>query len=64
MSSHPPTKRRKLLKFPLPPEPLETQAFINRYLELADKLLAPNLEREHLEDKTQPYNPPDANAER
>ncbi len=64
MSSHPRPKQRKLLKFPLPPEPPETQAVIDHYLQLADKLLTPNLEREHPEDKTQPYNPPDTNAQR
>ncbi len=49
---------RKLLKFRTPPEEPETQAFIDRYLKLADTLLTPNLERVRPEDKTEPYHQP------
>jgi hypothetical protein len=50
-----------MLKFPTAPEPPETQGFIDRYLELADKLLTPNLERVRPEEKTEPYHPPKKN---
>jgi hypothetical protein len=48
----------KLLKFPDAPDSPEAKAFIDHYLQLADKLLTPNLERETPEEKTEPYNPP------
>jgi hypothetical protein len=57
MPSKPP-HAGKLLNFPDIPEPAETKAFIDHYLELADKLLTPNLERETPADKSEPYNPP------
>lgn len=57
MPSEPP-HAGKLLKFPDAPESAETKAFIDRYLDLADKLLTPNLERETPEEKSEPYNPP------
>jgi hypothetical protein len=55
MSSDVLSKMRRLLQFPRPQESAEEQAFIDRYLALADKLLTPNLERETPEGKTQPY---------
>lgn len=58
MSSERADKPRRLLNFPTAPEPPEVQGFIDRYLELADKLLTPNLHREHPEEKTEPYNLP------
>ena len=58
MSSERPDKPQRLLKFPTPPEPPEVQGFIDHYLELADRLLTPNLQREHPEEKTEPYHPP------
>lgn len=57
MSSQP-RKPGKLLNFPDVVESAETKAFIDRYLELADKLLTPNLRRETPEDKSEPYYPP------
>ena len=61
VSSKRPEKPQRLLKFPTVPESPDTQGFIDRYLELADKLLTPNLERVRPEDKTEPYHPPKKN---
>ena len=61
VSSERPEKPRRLLNFPTAAEPPETQGFIDRYLELADKLLTPNLERVRPEEKTEPYHPPKKN---
>ncbi len=59
MSSQKAVKKRKLLAFPSPPESPEEKAFSEHYLQLADKLLTPNLDRETPEDKTEPYLPPE-----
>jgi len=58
MSSQKPVKKRKILAFPSPPEAVEEKAFTDHYLQLADKLLTPNLQRETPDDKTEPYLPP------
>lgn len=58
VTSERPARPRRLLKFPTLSESPETQGFIDRYLELADKLLTPNLERERPEEKTESYHTP------
>ena len=54
----------KLLKFPDIAESGETKMYIDHYLNLADKLLTPNLERETPEEKNEPYNPPSQQKKR
>ncbi|HZU43866.1 MAG TPA: hypothetical protein VE994_14405 [Terriglobales bacterium] len=58
MSSEKSARKRNLVSFPPPPDSPEEKAFIDRYLELADKLLTPNLQRETPDEKTEPYHPP------
>lgn len=55
-----PEKPPKTVKFPIPPEPPDAQAMIDRYLDLADKALTP--EQEHpannKDDNGQRHSPP------